>query len=272
MPSMVTDRNYWATYREPVAYWYGKLPPPGKLGVERVFEFARHILETAEREQVMRVLGVPALPPAKNEDELSWFELSRTWFEREGRLNLFPGHGSMPDRFGGGWLRLPARLAYYQGDRIVEEDVEDAGDLEKAVVSARGGDPQGIRSTLPIVLSGGAHNEPDQPLSPGRPPTRETSISLSLYTDIWFPRVQGLRMGDLSGRADEWHPARARDRLMDNSALAARHTPRLNRFIETLRDAILELGGTWDKPDVDPSYQPMVHGGGILLDYPAASA
>jgi len=70
----------------------------------------------------------------------------------------------------------------------------------------------------------------------------------------------------------EWHPARSRDRLMDNSALSARHTPRLNRFIETLRDAVLELGGTWAAPEADPSYQPMVHPGGILLDYSAAKA
>jgi len=274
MSSLVTDRNYWATYRDPIAYWGGKLLPPGKLGVERVFELARHVLDTAAREQVMRVAGVPALLPAKNEDELSWFEFTRARFEREGRLKLFPGHGSIPDRFGGGWLRLPARLACYQGDRIVEEDVEDVGDLEKAVVAARGGDPHGIRSTLPIVLDGGAHNEPDQPLSPGRPPTREVTISLSLYTDIWFPRVTGLRMGDLSGRADELHPARARDGLMDNAALAARHTPRLNRFIETLRDAILELGGEWklDRSGAYTPHLPALHDGGILLDHPSASA
>src|SRR5438067_1885654 len=134
MPSMLTDRNYWATYRQRIAAWEGELPPPGKLGVERVFEFARHILDTAAREQVMRVVGVPALLTAKNEDERSWFEFTRAWFEREGRLKLFPGHGSIPDRFGGGELRMPAHLAYYQGDRIVEEDVEDVGDLEKAVV------------------------------------------------------------------------------------------------------------------------------------------
>src|SRR3954465_4428046 len=146
MPSMVTDRNYWATYRDSIVAWYGEMPPPGKVGMERVFEFARHILETAEREQVMRVLGVPALPPAKNGDELSWFEFSRAWFEREGNLDLFPGYPSIPERFGGGRLRLPARLAHYQGDRIIEGDVEDVGDLERAVVMARGGDPHGIRS------------------------------------------------------------------------------------------------------------------------------
>ena len=134
---MSTDRNYWATYRDSIAFWEGNLPPPAKLGMERVFEFARHILDTAEREQVMRVLGVPAPPSAKNCDELSWFEFFRARFEREGRLNLFPGYPSIPERFGGGRLRLPARLAYYQGDRIIEEEVEDVGDLEKAVVMAR---------------------------------------------------------------------------------------------------------------------------------------
>src|SRR5262245_22623271 len=123
MSSMVTDRNYWATYRDPIADWHGKLPPPGKLGVERVFEFARHILDTAERKEVMRVLGVPALPGAKK--DLTWFELARARFEREGRLNLFPAYGHLPKKLGGGWLRLPARLAHYQGDKIVEEDVED---------------------------------------------------------------------------------------------------------------------------------------------------
>src|SRR5204863_436195 len=80
-----------------------------------------------------------------------------------------PARGSMPDRLGGGWLRLPARLADSQAERIVDEPVEDVGDLENAVVTASGGDPGGIRSTLAIVLNGGALNEPDQPLSPGRP-------------------------------------------------------------------------------------------------------
>ena len=270
---MLTDRNYWATYRDSIAFWEGKLPPPAKLGVERVFEFARHILDTAEREQVMRVLGVPALPPAKNGDGdgLSWFEFFRARFEREGRLNLFPGYPSIPQRFGGGRLRLPARLAYYQGDRIVEEDVEDVGILENSVVTGRGGDPHGIRSTLPIVLGGDAPEEDGE--APGRPPTRELPIYVALYTDIWFPRVIGLDVGDDAGRdPGVRHPARGRDGLMDNSALSARHTPRLNRFIETLRDSVLELGGTWATPEADPSYTPMVHGGGILLDYPAASA
>src|SRR3954466_8599508 len=122
---MVTDRNYWTTYRDAITLWGGDLPPPVKLGVERVFEFSRHILDATEREQVARVVGVPALLTGKNRDELPWFDLTRALFEREGRLKLFPGHGSIPDSFGGGELRTPTRLAYYQGDQVVEEDVED---------------------------------------------------------------------------------------------------------------------------------------------------
>jgi len=266
---MVTDKNYWATYRDSIAAWYGRLPPPGKLGMERVFEFARHILETAEREQVLRLIFVPAQPAPRGEDAPTWLELMRAKFEQEGGLRLFPGWSS--EEWLGGRLRELARLAYFKGDRIVEEDVEDVGDLEKSVVTARGGDPEGLRFTRPIVLNGSAYDEDGE--APGRPPTREFPVSLSLYTDIWFPRIIGFRVGDDAGRdPDVRHPARAHDGLMDNSALAARHTPRLNRFIETLRDAVLELGGTWGKPDVNTSYKSMVHGGGILLDHPAASA
>ena len=266
---MLTDRNYWATYRDEIVAWSGKLPPPAKLGMERVFEFVRHILDAAEREQIMRLIFVPAPSTARKETVLTWLEFMRARFEREGLLALFPF--GIPHKSLGGHFRQPARLAYYQGDRIVEEDIDDVGNLEKTVVIARGGDPEGIRYTEPIVLGGGARDEEGE--GPGRLPTRELPIYLSLSTDIWFPRVIGLDLEDRGGLSRDWrHPARGRDGLMDNSALAARHTPRLNRFIETLRAAILELGGKWDKPDADPSYKPMVHGGGILLDYPAASA
>ena len=148
------------------------------------------------------------------------------------------------------------------------------GALEKAVVMARGGDPHGIRSTLPIVLGGDARTMKMGKHLAAHPPGSYPS-PFALYTDIWFPRVTGFRVGDDAGRDPEVrHPARGRDGLMDNSALAARHTPRLNRFIETLRDAILVLGGTWklDRGGAYTPHLPALHDGGILLDYPAASA
>jgi len=76
--------------------------------------------------------------------------------------------------------------------------------------------------------------------------TLQGAVHGTKHENLWFPRVTGLDVGDDGGRDPKVrHPARGRDGLMDNSELAARHTPRLNRFIATLRDAILDLGGTW---------------------------
>lgn len=270
---MPTDRNYWATYKDHLVRWMSELPPPAQLGIERVFDFARQILAAAEREQVMRVVEVHHPWPFKPDNGWTWLDHIRRLFEREGVVELFPkgGPAPMPE----GRLRLPARLAYYRGNRIVEEDVEDLGLLLRNLHSPVP-EEEGLRgrySTTPIRLSG--YSRSFEGSAPGKAPAEDgLHISLALQTDIWFPRVIGANVGDGLGRLDEGHPARGRDLLMDNSALASRHTPRLNRFIQTLRDAILALGGTWyfESKETHFRYLPMIYDGGINLDYPAANA
>jgi hypothetical protein len=269
---MLTDKNYWTTYKDWIVSWYGRLPPPAKLGMERVYEFTRYIQESAEREQVMRIIEVPSPSRYKSEDGGTWLDAVRAHFEQRGYLAILPGGGgTRPVR--GERFRLPTRLGYYQGDQIVEAEVEDVGDLERSLTSGKGGEGDGYFSTTALVLDGSPYHEDEK--APRRPPARELPISLHLYTDVWFPRVLGWRVGDDARRSSGIrHPARGRDGLMDNSALAARHTPRLNRFIETLRSAILELGGDWklDRSDARDAYLPVLHDGGILLDHPAGAA
>lgn len=265
---MLADRNYWATYNHQwLILWEADIPSAAELGIDHVWEFARHILTTAEEEQVMRVIQTPEPRLFEAREGWTWLDYVRERFERKGDVVLFPGGG--PTQRGGGRLRLPARLAYYKGESVVEEDVEDPGLLLQSLQH-----PEGINkySTTPIWLEGSAR--PDEDCAPGRAPRDRLYVTLGLFTDIWFPRVIGANVGDGGGRLDEVHPSRGRDRLMDNSALAARHTPRLNRFVQTLRDAVLELGGTWsfDRKETDARYLPMLHDGGINLDYPAADA
>lgn len=274
-PALIADRNYWSTYKNWLIHWVGELPSPAELGMDRVFEFTRRALDAAAREQVMHVIETPTPWAFKRTENRTWFDYVRELFERKGDVVLFPGGG--PTRQIGGRLSLPARLAYYKGGRVIEEDVEDPGLLLKALHSP---DPRtegdiGRYSTTPIWLHG--DSRPDENNGPGRPSRDPLHVTLSLFTDIWFPRVIGLNVGDYLGRITDVtpaHPARGRDGLMDNSALAERHTPRLNRFIETLRQSVLELGGTWafDPEETDSRYLPMLHEGGINLDHPAANA
>jgi hypothetical protein len=219
---------------------------------------------------VMRVIESPSPWLFKPEAGRTWLDAMKEKFEQSGVVNLFPGGG--PTLQIGGRLRMPARLAYYRGDRIVEEDVEDLGRLLEAILP-----PEPVTERIEWQYSTPAIDldcSCRQQRGPAVPPRDPLTGSLGFHTDIWLPRVLGLELGDAGGRLDPVHPARGRDRMMDNSALAARHTPRLNRFIQTLREAVQDLGGTWEfgRGDGVPQYLPMLYEGGINLDYPAASA
>jgi hypothetical protein len=239
--------------------------------MERVFDFTRRILEAAEQEGVMRVVESPSPWPFRLADGGTWFDSVRERFEQEGEIRLFPSGGGPIDE-AGRRLRIPARLAYFKGDDVVEEEVEDCGRLLRELHQVE--DYRGRYNTPPIRLSGYSRTGEDWVRE--HPPDK-LWISLALETDIWFPRVIGLNAGDMLGNfpdSNPVHPARGRDGFMDNSTLAARHTPRLNRFIQTLREAILELGGSWgfDPMETDDRYLPMLHDGGINLDHPVATA
>lgn len=267
---LLADRNYWATFKDPLIRWRGELSTVAELGVERLFEFTRRILATAEHEEVMRVIESPSPLRFEPREGRTWYDFARERFEQFGEVYLFPGGG--PTYQTGGRLRVPARLAYFKGNQIMEEEVEDPGLLLQSLHGTE--EYIGRYSTTPIDLFCFSNTDEDWIRKYGPDTLR---ISLGLDTDIWFPRVIGEHAGDSFGRWPDHvpvHPARGRDRLMDNSALAVRHTPRLNRFIQTLREAVLELGGTWGFEPVETheAYLPMIHDGGINLDYPAANA
>jgi hypothetical protein len=239
--------------------------------MERVWDFTRRILEAGEQEGVMRVVESSSPWPFRLADGGTWLDSVRERFERTGEIRLFPAWAGPIDE-AGRQMRTPARLAYFKGDDVVEEEVEDCGRLLRTLHHVE--DYSGRYNTSPIHLSG--YSRTGEDWIRNYPPDK-LWISLGLYTDIWFPRVIGINIDDALGNKPDLvdpHPARGRDGYMDNSALAGRHTPRLNRFIQTLREAILELGGTWGFEQVETAkaYRSMVHDGGINLDHPVASA
>lgn len=82
-------------------------------------------------------------------------------------------------------------------------------------------------------------------------------VTISTATDLWFPRVVGIHEA----------PADGGFRWLDNSALADRHTPRLNAFLAGVRDAAAALGGGWScDAGVNWRYADWFDESGIRLD------
>lgn len=122
-------------------------------------------------------------------------------------------------------LWAPARVAFYRGDEIVQDEIGNLGELlrnlrpEKDTMSARSASPVTIRGvSVPVEYE------------------EEVVVEIRLDTDIWCPRVIGLGEPD----DGEEHPD-----SYDNRALAEIHTPRLNAFIGEVRAATLATGGRW---------------------------
>lgn len=82
-------------------------------------------------------------------------------------------------------------------------------------------------------------------------------VTISIDTDIWFPRVVGIH-DDSDDGPIQWY---------DNSALATRHTPRLNHFLNGVRDLAATLGATWSyEATGNRNYTAMVNDRGINLE------
>ncbi|NPD28919.1 hypothetical protein [Corallococcus exiguus] len=244
--------NHWFSGRT-CAAWAGRLPPGA--GPERLLGMARAILEAGAREQVWRVLETPGAHAFRAAPGFTYADhLERLWRE-QGLLLLLPGsHGAAPTE-AGVW-RAAARLAWLDEDDTVHEgDVEDVGLLLRRLRPDHAEDAERYMARVPPVSLWAPL--PRSGVAAGGPLT----VHLELETDIWFPRVVGMMEDEY---ADDLPPEA--DGLYDNRALAERHTPRLNRFIDAVREQVLAEGGAWSTAETTmPRYAPMYDEQGIHL-------
>jgi hypothetical protein len=89
-------------------------------------------------------------------------------------------------------------------------------------------------------------------------------ISINLHSDIWFPWIKGFVEGNISHIRSFTHPILGK--AYDNRELANYHTPRLNKFLKTISQLILDYGGMWEKGYDTPEYIKMFTIDGIILD------
>lgn len=91
----------------------------------------------------------------------------------------------------------------------------------------------------------------------------DTWLNITFQTNIWFPWVYSARYDDPPTNK----PGRQMP-MLDNRELAACHTPRLNRFLQGLREMTEKLGGTWVTRRDDPrfNYLRLITPDGIAFD------
>jgi hypothetical protein len=246
-------RDQWATYAEQVMGWTARLPLAAASG-ERTLGWMERVVERGEREEVYRVLETPWIGRGEVEAG-SLGKVVRERFERDGVLDLFGFDSQAPGPTGR--TRTTARLAYRDGDRLVEGAVSR---LEEVVARTRpeAAEVGPIEPARPMSVSGFPidYRDPDAPLFVDKIPF--VRVRFLFHTDIWLPWVWGhyVPRGQLAAE------------LYDNGAVAERHTPRLNAFLATAREETLAIGGTWQLEDDDMlmHLRAQVDERGILLD------
>lgn len=158
------------------------------------------------------------------------------------QARLSPFELPFDDTPDGRWLATPARLAWWENGELREGDVPWVGALLERLHP--GVDPDFAKHwmswTAPLEIWG----------------TRDF-VHITLRTDAWFPRTLAL---------DPAHvPISLPRPAHDNRAAARVHTPRLNRFLATLRQA----ADDWQQLDpegIGKLYDDMTDASGILLD------
>ena len=232
-------QNHWATTkREAFAQWAITLRP---TSIESTLRFAGQLLALGAQEHVYRVLQTADTPAFHLSNGQSYFDYLTDQSKRAGELWAFPGSGAAETEHGRN--RVTARICYYNSKgELVEADVENLGVLLEHLRADV--DPRRCMGGMSHVAAVDIeHYRWDEGVS----------FLISLRTDIWFPSVRGWL--DNSQRIG-----------FDNRELAARHTPRLNRFLCSLFHLAQELDGDWEVLKGSPYYAEAVDLHGIRLD------
>lgn len=213
--------NHWITFpQHEVIRWAAFLPAP-RGNPEELIRFGARVADAGTRHAVWSAQRLPG-----------GFDAAKESFETylRGVVRARPRVPLPLDEPPGESLWAPARIAFYRGDEIVQEDVGDIGALLRTLRPEK---RSYNRSTSPVTVRG---------LTVPVDQEKEVVVSIRLDTDIWFPRLIGMA---------EPETGEAMRTTYDNRALAEIHTPRLNAFLEDVHGAALAAGGRWEvwKPD-----------------------
>lgn len=259
--------NYWVAGDEPeIASWKAEFPKGNMADPWKALHFVQKVLEFAEREEVYRVQRAPwrsgemglrlDLEYRAYLGGPSYGQYLEQVLNETDKLIFFPQLWTITGLLPEYRIISSARLNYYDIDgALIDKEVDDVGEL--------------LQRLRPMPFDLSEENQyyyncdKKSYMAEGsaiffRGDLR-TNLYINLYTDIWFPKVGGYLEDDSPYENRIFH---------DNRELALGHTPRLNRFLASVRDLTLEFDGVWkvDYPTYDEQYNQQFDENGIYLD------
>jgi hypothetical protein len=253
--------NRWISNTAPLLEWDAVFPPPKSLAdVERLLHLTMAVLEVGEREAVYRVSQTEGYSPLQAFDSSTRCtyaqHVEKIFFETG---DLLPMSSMSSDYKISGEF---SKICYYdQAGEIVEEEVDSLGEILKRTRQDVESMPHRMAVGIaPVKIYGNELGGKAGFWTPERyHPFFETTFTVQLFTDIWFPQVIGFAESDYGKEREE--------EGYDNRELALCHTPRFNRFLLSVRQLVLDYGGTWSiGDDVGVGYGHAITENGIILE------
>jgi hypothetical protein len=278
--------NLWiSAEKSPLATWRANLTVI-KSKPEKLFQWLISVLEMGEMFQVLRVEEARDLDYLRSRDGLFPAFVEKVFHEK-GILDLFRFVGQHSILDPKPFFRYSGHVCYFDAHgNLAERDIED---LYELLLELRPEVAKSVRylgwAPGPCIWIEGPRIDLKNPSNSAVPGTGYLFIDVQLYSDIWFPWVDG----PYARGGVEWPERSARRREefrrqnpaipsagigfvgMSRNFLAQHHTPRLNQFLSGVHHLTKELGGNWERLGIDytrPDYLRMTDEDGIFLDAP----
>lgn len=225
--------NYWTILKYPFAEWEIELPFSGSpSAITNTLDFAQRLLSLGANYEVYCL--------RKANTNLDIQENSHSLY-----LDYIDKHAGIGDYFAyfdissNEIVEIPdlvvtSRICYYDNGKLATSHISNVASLLRRLYTQEKGVPleRFLPQVSPIVIKGNRIelNKNDLSFS------KSITLSIELYTDIWFPRLQGI-LENISAYQE--------GDMYDNAELSLCHTLRLNDFLRDVKALVLEFGGTW---------------------------
>lgn len=245
---MTKKLNRWTISKNGYATWVASLPTISTISdIERLLAFARGVVDVGKQEDIFNIAEVPPPAPFRASDGYDYADYMEATFRKTQVLYFFKISHLISEG-----LQIPTRVAYYN----LEGDVEEKP-INNLTALLRHLRPELFlqwAEISPISISGGTI------ILDEIRARDEINLFFSIHTDIWFPKVRGSFDDEDRVDSDDL------DSMFDNSELALRHTPRLNRFLSRVRQLTYDMNGTWGILEPSEIYKSIITETGINLD------